>query len=261
MVRRLERRDLERLDVFLRQRLPFSFPILGDVERAGTRGHVGEMWGWFSQDELRAVLARSATAACVCAPDACAVEELSGVLAGLEGLAELDGRLETVAPYAGRVSLCASHRQHMAYLQPGSFLPRHSATLEVRRAAPADAEQIAELWCRRLIGDYRERTVELLRRRLVSTADRIYLARSKGLLVSTASTGQESPSVAVIRCTYTEPDLRDRGYAVACLSVLCRDLLAENKTVVVLTENLADARIYRKVGFAPAGFWAECRRR
>jgi predicted GNAT family acetyltransferase len=43
--------------------------------------------------------------------------------------------------------------------------------------------------------------------------------------------------------------------------VLCRELLAEGKTVVVLTETLADARIYRKVGFVPAGLWAECKRR
>jgi GNAT superfamily N-acetyltransferase len=261
MVRRLERRDLERLDAFLRQRLPSSFPILGDIERSDTREHGGELWGWFAQDELRAVLAHTATAACVCGPDECAVDELSGVLAGFDGLAELDGNFETVAPYAGRVSLGASHRQHMAYLQPGSFSPRYSKTLEVRRAAPSDAERIAELWCRRLVADYRDRTVELLRGRLVSSADRIYLARLQGLLVSTASTGKESPSVALIRCTYTEPDLRDQGYAVACLSVLCRDLLAEGKTVVVLTETLADARIYRKVGFVPAGLWAECRRK
>ena len=79
-------------------------------------------------------------------------------------------------------------------------------------------------------------------------------------MVSSASTGEESPSLAVIRCTYTDPDLRGEGYAAACLSVLCRDLLGEGKCVVVLTETLADARIYRKVGFAPAGLWAACTR-
>jgi predicted GNAT family acetyltransferase len=188
------------------------------------------------------------------------VDELAGALGGLGDLAALDGQLETVAPYAGRACLSASHRQYMAYLQPVSFSPRYTESLDVRRATSSEAERIAGLWCRRLVSDYRERTVELLRARLVSTTDRIYLGGAGGLVVSTASTGQESPSIAVIRCTYTDPDLRDRGYAAACLSVLCRDLLAEGKTVVVLTETLADARIYRKVGFVPAGLWAECTR-
>jgi hypothetical protein len=261
MVRRLERRDQQRLDAFLRKRLPFSFPILGDLERWGSSGHEGELWGAFAQDELKAVLAHSSSSVCVCGPDETAVDELAGVLAGFADLVEIDGRFETVAPYAGKVALGASHRQYMAYLRQPTFAPRYSAALEILRAGVADAEAIASLWCRRLTQDYRARTVELLRARLASSTDRIYLARSAGLLVSTASTGQESPSLAMIRCAYTDPDLRDHGSAAACLSVLCRDLLAEGKTVMVLTETLADARIYRKVGFVPAGLWAEWRKR
>jgi uncharacterized protein len=262
MVRRLERRDQQRLATFLREGLPFSFPILGDVERTGVRGQgEEELWGWFSENELRAVLEHTPSSACVWGEDDSAVEELTGVLLGFGDLVELDGRFETVAPYTGRIPFGASHRQYMSYLQPLTFAPHRAAELEVSRATLADAEPIAALWCRSLTAEQRSRTADALRSRLASATDRIYVARNNRILVSTASTGQESPSLAVIRCAYTDPDLRERGWATASLSALCRDLLAEGKTVVVLTETLADARIYRKVGFVPAGLWVEWKKR
>jgi hypothetical protein len=260
MVRRLGRKDLQLLDTFLRRSLPDSFPILGEIERAGQPAEARELWGWFAKNELRAVLAHTPTAAYVCGTEKSAVEELSGVLAGFRGLAEIDGSLEAVAPYAGKVSLAAAHRQYLAYLSAGSFTPRYVRALRVKRATVGDATSIAALWCRTLTVADRSRTAEHLRSRLSSPTDRIYLGWSSGLLVTTASTSHESPSLACIRCTYTDPDLREAGLATACLSTLCQDLLSEGKTVVVLTETLTDARIYRNVGFMPAGLWAECKR-
>lgn len=260
MVRRLGRHDVQLLDRFLRRSLPESFPILGEIERQGERVPDQELWGWFSQNELRAVLAHSSTAAYVCGAGESAVEELSDVLAGFSGLAELDGNLDTVAPYAGRVRFGASHRQYLAYLGLGSFTPHYTPTLRVARATTEDAPAIAGLWCRNLTADQRERTAEHVRLRLTGATDRIYMGWSNGRLVTTASTSGESPSLASIRCTYTDPELREAGLATSCLSSLCGDLLNEGKTVVVLTESLTDARIYRKVGFRPAGLWTEWKR-
>ena len=103
MVRRLERRDQQRLDAFLRKRLPFSFPILGDLERWGSSGHQGELWGAFAQDELKAVLAHSSSSVCVCGPDETAVDELAGVLAGFADLVEIDGNFR-VTGHGGNIS-------------------------------------------------------------------------------------------------------------------------------------------------------------
>ena len=259
MVRRLERRDSGLVEAFLRRRLPHSFPILGAIERERERGSPGELWGCFARNELTAVLARLSGGAHVCGPDETDAEELEGV--GLQELDELDGRLETVESLAARVSRGLMHRQYLAFLQDATFVPRTDRSMAVSRALPADAAAIAALWCRRLEPAERARTERILRSRLEGETDRICVGSVGGVPVTTASTGQESRSLALIRCTYTDPDLRGLGLATACLSALCRSLLAEGKTVVVLTETLADARIYRSIGFVPAGLWVEWRRK
>jgi predicted GNAT family acetyltransferase len=58
----------------------------------------------------------------------------------------------------------------------------------------------------------------------------------------------------------TRPGYRGRGYATACVSRLCADLLREGKRVCLLYNNPAAARIYRRLGFGDIGDWLVLRR-
>jgi len=72
--------------------------------------------------------------------------------------------------------------------------------------------------------------------------------------VSLAGVGGATPNGSRIGPVYTPPELRNRGYASACVATLSRRLLAEGKQFLFLFTDLrnpASNHVYEKLGYEP----------
>ena len=49
---------------------------------------------------------------------------------------------------------------------------------------------------------------------------------------------------------------RNRGYANACVSRICEDMLRNNKNVILFYNNKNAGKLYKKRGFVDVGRWA-----
>lgn len=77
----------------------------------------------------------------------------------------------------------------------------------------------------------------------------VYIADHEGTLVSVAQSEFEDENHAVIVGVATDPAYRNRGLANRCLSVLCKQLLDEGKSLYLQYDNPEAGRIYEKMGF------------
>lgn len=75
-------------------------------------------------------------------------------------------------------------------------------------------------------------------------------------IVSCALLNVESRDAGMIGGVYTLPAVRGRGYAVASVAALCKDLQKDAKLPCLYYENPVAGRLYQRLGFQESGRWA-----
>ena len=103
-------------------------------------------------------------------------------------------------------------------------------------------------------------SVEARERAVKFKTGRTYIVRDEqGVMVSSASTTAENSQSAMIVGVGTKPGYEKKGYATLCMEKLCRDLLAEGKSICLFYDNPTAGNIYKRLGFEDIGFWSMIR--
>lgn len=123
------------------------------------------------------------------------------------------------------------------------------------RAADESEVDVLTAWCEafnRAISS--AGTHQSARRVVVEKLEKSALyAWDNGGLVSMAARTRETPGGCAISMVYTPPSERGKGYATACVTGLCRDVLASGKQFCTLYADQANPvsnGIYRRIGFS-----------
>jgi ribosomal protein S18 acetylase RimI-like enzyme len=136
--------------------------------------------------------------------------------------------------------------QHMVRLALESERFRPAPTGEVIRLSPADLDAVQVLYAAERGAADAFAAYQL--------ADGVFFGvRVEGRLISVAGTHLVAPGegIGAVGNVFTHPAHRRRGYAAACTSAVCADLLGWGMTVVlnVNTRNLPALRLYQRLGF------------
>jgi ribosomal protein S18 acetylase RimI-like enzyme len=136
--------------------------------------------------------------------------------------------------------------QHMVRLVLESERFRPAPLGEVIRLGPADLDAVQALYATERGAADAFAAYQL--------ADGVFFGvRVEGGLISVAGTHLVAPGerIGAVGNVFTHPARRGRGYAAACTSAVCADLLGRGMTVVlnVSTRNLPALRLYQWLGF------------
>jgi len=176
----------------------------------------------------------------------------------------LSGPRDLVAPLlahlpprgVGGVDRCPFERLAPADLS----LPPAPHTPAPRRATPADMEPLIDFYIRGFYSLAQLPTRAAWRTRLQEQLESrtLFLIEHDGIVVSAAQSSAEAGDVAMIGGVATVPAYRNRGFSARCVAALCSALFAGGVREIglfYLPANLPAARVYRKLGFRPAGEW------
>lgn len=75
-------------------------------------------------------------------------------------------------------------------------------------------------------------------------------------MCTVAQTTAENSKSAMVVGVATRKDCRGKGLMSQCLSKLCRDVLAEGKSLCLFYDNPKAGRVYHKLGFVSIDKWA-----
>lgn len=173
-----------------------------------------------------------------------------------EGCIKLIGEMKVLRPLIERMAF--------AKIEEGAFIGTVSGSiryvpsgvdLKIKRVEVSDVDRIVELYKTsfKSFAPY-----EILRDKLLDGSGRGYCIEDSGRIVSTAQTAFENSSSAVIAGVATHPEYRKRGYAVSCISKLCRELIDEGKSLALQYDNQGAGGIYRSLGFMETGRMISC---
>ncbi|MPM91535.1 hypothetical protein SDC9_138666 [bioreactor metagenome] len=124
---------------------------------------------------------------------------------------------------------------------------------------PTLQEDVVKLYELYTIIDGKEdiETLERLKNKFSSKGGRGYhIKNDTGEMVCSAETTAENKHSAMVVGVCTNPNYRNKGYATAVVSKLCKDLLLEGRTLCLFYDNPAAGKIYKNLGFEEIGFWS-----
>lgn len=271
MIRKLTEADRQATLGFLLEEPEINLFAIGDIERFGFDAHFQTLWGDFEADtdHLQAVLLRyesnyipyfktphynPAVFANIMLSDP-DFRMLSGRLPLVrkvqEALAKAAEALDRPEPtYIEKVT-------YFCKLTEATHLSPENAASTIKIATPDDASRILDL-----IKDIDEfsdsitTTEQRIRENIETGASRVYFIEdTAGRLLTVSQTAAENSASAMIVGVATRKDMRAQGLMSRCLSSLCRDLLAEGKTLCLFYDNPRAGSVYHRLGFDTIDQW------
>ncbi|WP_449622931.1 GNAT family N-acetyltransferase [Robertmurraya sp. Marseille-Q9965] len=256
MIRRLTSDDHEYCFELVNSQPAENLFIIGDIEAYGYDKDFQKVWGDFNADgDLIAVLLKYENNYIPFATGDFDAKGFAEIMDAdpdfylMSGLKDITGKIE---PYVKRPLV----RKRQTYYAKCTNLSAHDVDVSfVRQAFPDDAETLVELL--NSIPEFSDSTitVERKRRGLEDGTSRTFFVEEDGKMVSTASTGAENSTSAMVVGVATLEKYKKKGYASACMLKLCEVLLNEGKELCLFYDNPSAGAIYKRIGFQDIGFW------
>jgi len=99
-------------------------------------------------------------------------------------------------------------------------------------------------------------SIERIQRKFTRQTGRIYYIEDKQhMMVATAQTTAENSKSAMVVSVATMTEHRGKGLMSSCLSLLCKDILAEGKSLCLFYDNPEAGSVYHRLGFRSIDNW------
>jgi uncharacterized protein len=256
MIRKLNDRDNEIAMKFLMEEAALNLFIIGDIEAFGYDSDFQELWGFFEDDELSAVLLRFHNSFIPYAKnDRLPVKEFSEIIKKYPGKIFLSGKSELVEKFEGIDGLDLGKKQvtYFAECTTNSYL--EETEHDIFTAGPEDVDRIIEL--RASIDEFfpNPNARGIFLQSLEAGTGRTYYIEMDGKMAASAATAAENSKSAMIVGVCTHKEYRRKGLATAVMQKLFKDVMDEGKLLCLFYDNPEAGRIYKRLGFTDIGMW------
>lgn len=262
MIRKLTNNDHVQVMQLVSKKPAKNLFIIGDIEAYGFESDIQELWGQFQGETLVAVLLRYDQNFIPYSETDYDVEGFALIINEWKGPIEISGLQHLIQPmrayinrgirrdsetyYAKMTELNAdnapSNTDSVTFLQPHEY----AENIKMLSSIPEFSTGVFSV-------EARERAKKF-------DTGRTYIIRNaEGVMVSSASTTAENTQLAMIVGVGTKPGHEQKGYATTCMTKLCRDLLAEGKSICLFYDNPKAGAIYKRLGFEDIGMWSMIR--
>jgi GNAT superfamily N-acetyltransferase len=238
------------LDVLRRDPYNNAF-LLGDLLSMGMNDPALEYWATYDDSRLTGVLMRFGTNWCAYdagSADFTAMADL--LLHHPAGAKAIIGEYGVTSRLWEHIRGYEAYEDHPSYYMVMDALVGLDGLKRSRKATGADVPRLMSLYN---LYTRAPRDEAALRR--VLKHGRIFFAEEDGQVVSSALTNVELPDLALVGGVFTMPEKRNCGYATACMSALCRDLMGDSIQPCLFYDNPQAGSIYRRLGFRDIGTW------
>ncbi|MEX0133658.1 GNAT family N-acetyltransferase [Bacillus nitratireducens] len=257
MMRKLTKKDHERVFSFLKDEAALNLFIIGDIEAFGYDTDFQELWGAFKENgTLKSILLRFHETFIPYSKGEFIVADYEALLSAytplkLSGKSTIVERFET----ASNIQLGTKNEMYFCECLDDNNLPSTPVQETIKLATLDDVERIMQL--RSNIAEFpvANESEKILRQALETNTGRTYYIEKDGAIIASASTSAENSLSAMVVGVCTHPNHRGNGYASLILQKMIQDFTKEGRTLCLFYNNPAAGRIYKLLGFKDIGMW------
>lgn len=236
---------------YLKEENEINLFIIGDIENYGYDKDFQEIWGEINDKGfLIAVLLKFHSNLIFYSRDNFDLNGFYNVMRQID-FKSLSGEKTIIEPFQNLFKFTEKKDMYFCKLDNSLNLENKSLSTEIKRLNLAEVEKIIKL--HKKIDEFDNFPIEIVKRHFES--GRTYYIEKDKEVVSIAQTTAENSISAMVIGVCTHPEYRKKGYASACVSYICNDLLKENKTLCLFYDNPRAGNMYKKLGFIDIGTW------
>lgn len=259
MIRKLTQEDNKELMKLIMKEPEFNLYIIGDIENFGYNQNFLEYFGEFDgKGTLTAVLVRYFSIFNLYAKNEFDVNGFVNIMKNQGKVGMLSGKTNLVSKFEKTsLEFNESELHYFAVLKEINESFKVDREINVKKASVEDIGRIAEL--REKIKEFSHGNhdfKEIILNDFKAGTAHGYYVEVDGNIVSYAQTSAENSMSAMVVSVMTDSKYRKKGFASACVKVICEDLLKQGKTPCLFYKNPAAGAIYKSIGFKEIGFWS-----
>jgi uncharacterized protein len=234
----------------------YNILMIGNIETFGMENRDLEYWGYYDNDDLKAILMRYKFNWGVYQKEEIDYYDFGDIITKYnhnnpKTLRYINGHWQYVMHLYNKVEAyrpsSITHKIFYRLEDDSELIPNNSI---VRRATEEDIDKLVEFYSH--AGEMR-RDRETIEGSIKSL--RIYISVIGDSIVSSVATNTESSNMAMIGGLFTPRHLRGHGYGRACVSEMCRQLIKEGKTPCLFNDDPLAEKIVKSLGFKAIGNW------
>lgn len=255
MIRKLTEKDKTVLMDYVKKEKELNLFVIGDVENYGFDEDFQKVWGEFNdKGEIIGILLKFYENCIVYSRDNFDIKGFLDIMKE-ENFKLLSGEKSIVEKFEKYHHFTSKRDTYFCKLDNDLKLKNTEILKKVKEVGIDDVEDIFKLY--NLIKEFGNlSSLESMKRKYRDKTGRGYCIKENGELVSVAQTTAENSTSAMVIGVCTHPDYRRRGYASACMIKLCKELLAEDKSLCLFYDNPKAGKIYKELGFIDIGIWS-----
>lgn len=257
MLLKLEEKHRKQLLDFLSEEPEINLFIIGDIENYGFNNEMQDVWASFDTEEnIEAVLLRYRVNFIPYFKNLdFDFKAFIEIINTYEGKRFISAKKSIADLFEKKLEIKKKKEMYFCALNTDVKLETEFS-FEIKKAEKSDCKNIASFLDNipEFISEYDRETA--LKNKIENNAGRIFFTTNQqGEIISTAITDAENKYSAMVMGVATDTAYRNQGRTSQCVSILCRELLDEGKSLCLFYDNPKAGRIYKRLGFEDIEKW------
>ncbi|MGM7720013.1 GNAT family N-acetyltransferase [Metabacillus sp. Hm71] len=257
MLKKCTSADHDQVMEFLIEEKAFNLFIIGDIENFGYDADFQDIFAQYNKNgEIEGILLRYQHTYIPYTKTKIDLTKMANLISSDPELVMVSGKNEIVKNMQTLTPLKRAKLTYFAELKDNEALQDQPHDFIVKKASLEDVERICVLKEQISEFDFNSSTKQSFKRTIETKSGRtFFIENAKREVISIASTTAENQYSAMIVGVCSHPAERQKGLASVVMQELCKELLAEGKTLCLFYNNPNAGRIYKRLGFNDIGLW------
>lgn len=229
--------------------------LYGDIENFSLDSDFMDVWKIVKNERTTSILLRYYSNYVVYSTNNTDYEKISEIINRDNEAKIINGLETTINGLSKFIDFAKIKNMYLAELNKKTYIDIKPQIIP-QKAEEKDLDALFEFQCNVDEFNLTESSRKSFGQEVISGTGRIYFIEEEGKVISNAGLAAENSLNGMIIGVATDPKHRRRGLAKTCVSSLCREMVAEDKSVLLFYDNPDAGKLYKSLGFVDINRWS-----
>lgn len=229
--------------------------LFGDIENFSMDDDFLDIWRVVKEGKTTSILLRYFKSYIVYSIDSRDYKDIAHIINSDKDTQIVSGLETTLKDLSKFISFKSIKNMYLAELNKETYKNTESK-ITPKRATVKDLDSVFNFECSIEEFSMKKDDMEAFSKGVKTDTGRIYFIEKEGKVVSTAGLTAENSVNGMVIGVATDPAHRREGLAKCCVNKLCKEMVSENKSVLLFYDNPDAGKLYKSLGFVDINRWS-----
>ncbi len=229
--------------------------LYGDIENFSLDSDFMDVWRIKKDDKTTSILLRYYKYYVIYSIDSADHQEMAEIINANRDVVGISGLEEVVDSFSKLIKFKEIKNMYLAEMNKKTYRG-YKPTITPLKAVKEDIDALFQFQANIEEFNLTEASRESFGQEILNGTGRFYFVKEDNKIISTATLTAENSLNGMIIGVATDPTHRRKGYAKNCVALLCKEMVEEDKSVLLFYNNPDAGKLYKELGFVDINRWA-----